>query len=211
MEDFSLSQVVDKPTRGENILDLILTNNSGAVSNCKTQVIQPMSDHHLVSVEFLFPDKGEKEETIPCVNTKKYPISTFNFKLADHDKMIEELEKSRLSSLISPAMDRNQMENTLRTAVEEAAIRAKVPRYNTKIKRRSKLPALQKAIDERYKLNQQLSTLEHKTNKKAKEDKLQRLKDINEEIFQIQVEETEKEDTKAVKGEVCSQLWGWFL
>ena len=50
----------------------------------------------------------------------KYPISTYNFKLADHKKMKEELDRTGLSGLIHPGMDRDEMENTLRSAIEEA-------------------------------------------------------------------------------------------
>ena len=98
-------------------------------------------------------------------------------------------------------MDRDQMESTLRTGIEEAAIRAKVPRYNTSagINARNRDPGFQKVIDERHKLNQQLSTIGEKMNKKDKEAKLQRLTAVNEEIFQLQQKETEKRRRRQLK------------
>ncbi|XP_062575423.1 uncharacterized protein LOC134237333 [Saccostrea cucullata] len=50
--DLNLQQVVDIPTRGENILDLLLTSHPGQLSRCKT--IPPLgnSDHDVVLLDF---------------------------------------------------------------------------------------------------------------------------------------------------------------
>ena len=46
--DNSLKQVVKKPTRGENLLDLVLTDVSGLL---KVQVLPELADHRIVSVD----------------------------------------------------------------------------------------------------------------------------------------------------------------
>ena len=47
-EEFDLEQIVDKPTRGRNILDLIFTNKPCVTTECQVSVLKPLSDHKLV-------------------------------------------------------------------------------------------------------------------------------------------------------------------
>ena len=47
-----LSQLVDKPTRGTNILDLFLTNNERIIHNFEVSD-SPLSDHRVVKVNLL--------------------------------------------------------------------------------------------------------------------------------------------------------------
>ena len=47
--DLGLTQTVDEPTRGDNILDLFFINNTSLITN--TSVIPGVSDHEAVVVE----------------------------------------------------------------------------------------------------------------------------------------------------------------
>ena len=47
LSDNFLTQMVLQPTRGNNILDIVLTNNSDMV--CDVEVGEPISDHNIVT------------------------------------------------------------------------------------------------------------------------------------------------------------------
>ena len=49
LDDFGLTQIINKPTRGDNILDLIITNNPSLVN--RTEIIPGISDHDGCYVE----------------------------------------------------------------------------------------------------------------------------------------------------------------
>ena len=53
MSSYFLSQVINVPTRGNNILDLFLTNNSRIIFNTST-MDTPLSDHKLISVKLTY-------------------------------------------------------------------------------------------------------------------------------------------------------------
>jgi hypothetical protein len=73
--DFGLVQLVDKPTRGENVLDLVLTSDNFLISRVDTRAPLADSDHEMV----LF------DVNIRTVNPKKVPKR--NFHKADYDGM----------------------------------------------------------------------------------------------------------------------------
>ena len=159
-EDFSLSQIVDKPTfiRGNNILDLIFVTEAVSWRNCSTDLIHPMSDHHLVKIDLLCHANEEATDPLPPAQRNKYPISTFNFELADKESMLVELKKNSWHQMINTNMDRNQMETPIRKAVEEAAVLCKVPKNNTTGSKPAHKPAVARLMAERLKLN---SLLKH--------------------------------------------------
>ena len=51
VNEYSLFQIVDKPTRNNNILDLIFTDNPDAMSSIRTASMKPHSDHRLISTK----------------------------------------------------------------------------------------------------------------------------------------------------------------
>jgi len=60
IQDFGLTQIVDTPTRGKNILDLVLTNQPSSV--LRAEVLPGLSDHDVVFLEL---------RVTPCKNTQK--------------------------------------------------------------------------------------------------------------------------------------------
>ena len=68
LHDFGLTQLVTKPTRGDNILDLILTNNPSIVN--KTEILPGISDHDCCFAEFDINPKAnrQKPRQIPLYN-----------------------------------------------------------------------------------------------------------------------------------------------
>ena len=58
LHDFSLCQLVQDPTRGVNVLDLVLTNNTSSVSNLNVCDNLPGTDHDAVQFTFsILPPK----------------------------------------------------------------------------------------------------------------------------------------------------------
>ena len=53
-EELCLSQIIEKPTRGPNILDLVLTNNCDSVYEWEV-VDSGLSDHRMIKVSFMLP------------------------------------------------------------------------------------------------------------------------------------------------------------
>lgn len=49
LDDNGLTQIVDEPTRGNNVLDLITTNYPSSFS--RTEIIPGLSDHDIVYTE----------------------------------------------------------------------------------------------------------------------------------------------------------------
>ncbi len=68
LNDFGLTQLITKPTRGDNILDLVLTNNPSIVN--KTEVLPGISDHDCCFAEFDINPKTNKQKPrhIPLYN-----------------------------------------------------------------------------------------------------------------------------------------------
>jgi len=54
-DEFALCQIVDKPTRGENILDLVFINEGPALVNVKVDPPFSSSDHNIVYVKLEKP------------------------------------------------------------------------------------------------------------------------------------------------------------
>ena len=88
MEENFLNQLVDKPTRGNNILDLFITNNNNIVSNIQC-VETPMSDHKIVKVNTTYSILSPSKKT-----EAKIPQDSFrrlNLRKANYEAMCEHL------------------------------------------------------------------------------------------------------------------------
>ena len=60
LDDFGLTQIINKPTRGDNILDLIITNNPSLVN--RTEIIPGISDHDGCYVEVNIQPKTNRQK-----------------------------------------------------------------------------------------------------------------------------------------------------
>lgn len=123
--DMGLEQLVDQPTRGDNILDLVMTNIGDHFSDCKTESI--LSDHKLIMFSIDYSDCREYHEDegyIPLTG-----IRSFNLKRTDQTAMRHALNQTNNwlvlvgdESTIETANDR------LIELVEKSAIDAHVPK-----------------------------------------------------------------------------------
>ena len=81
LADHGLTQVIDKPTREENILDLVAGNNPTLLN--RTEVIPGISDHDVVFAELDITPQHQRQ------NKRKIPI----YKKAEWSKIEEEMKE----------------------------------------------------------------------------------------------------------------------
>ena len=98
MNDLFLTQLVEEPTRGNNILDLIFALNPAQMD--KVEVISGISDHHAVTAFF----SGKLQ-----VN-KKPRRTIYMYKRANKDVLTEEIRKLK-DQVVETANNRNAEEN----------------------------------------------------------------------------------------------------
>ena len=85
-----LNQVVDKPTRENNILDLILTNRSQYI--CEIQSSKTcLSDHNLVTAVLGFDARSKAKRTPNIKPIKEFTFHQLNLHKADIDKIEEKM------------------------------------------------------------------------------------------------------------------------
>jgi len=77
IDDNALSQVIDIPTRGDAILDLMLTNASELISDVKTGGSLGCSDHALVEFTVV-RDMGKARGIVRTLNFGKANFQLFN-------------------------------------------------------------------------------------------------------------------------------------
>ena len=79
LNDHSLEQVVEDPTREKNVLDLFVTNISSKVN--RIEVIPGVSDHCVPLMEL----------DVSPVKRKQAPMKVYQYKKAAWDRMSNEL------------------------------------------------------------------------------------------------------------------------
>ena len=124
-----LTQLVDKVTHGNEILDILYSSNPSALSQCKTRIIKPHSDHEMVSFTItanstncVIADGRKYQKDIPEVATYNYGSANevnFNAALADTN-WIEEL---------GPASNIKFFGERFANCIVNAAQKARVPKF----------------------------------------------------------------------------------
>ena len=78
-EEHQREQLVNRPTRGKNILDLIFSNKPHLFEDCSTTIIRPNSDHDLVNITMTNPTSVRSGKSLerfalpkPCYS--KFPL-----------------------------------------------------------------------------------------------------------------------------------------
>lgn len=89
-EEFGLHQLVSKPTRGENTLDLVFSNVTSDLVDCVVTKCESMSDHSIVDMKFptlkVAANTQDKNS-----NEIKPPLAKLNFYKSEWDKIKPEL------------------------------------------------------------------------------------------------------------------------
>ena len=89
MNEYSLFQIVDKPTRNSNILDLIFTDNPDAMSPIRTACMKPHSDHRLISTKIT--THSTTQQDLPPAALPE--AATYNLHRADKEKLSKEIKE----------------------------------------------------------------------------------------------------------------------
>ena len=95
MEDHFLIQVIDKPTRKDNLLDIVLTNSSDLVKRVTTEDTV-MSDHRLVMCQLGYRELEKVEEDIARTG-----FNALNLHKADWEKINSELSTVEWKELLA--------------------------------------------------------------------------------------------------------------
>ena len=183
--------MVDKPTRNNNINDLIFTNNPAALADCITELIMPVSDHNLVRMKLTchtFTAYSEQPD-----ETKRNPLSFFNFKEADKAKLQRELIGTNWDYIINPTVPVITLHNRFTEALSKAATRAEVPLY-----RQYKLQKQDKELSRLVNLRKsQMEIIQNKDTRTTTKLDIQHLiektnQQIQEKTYQIRRDEENK-------------------
>ena len=123
--EFFLQQVISKPTRGANILDLVFSNSPHRLHSPLIAAI-PTSDHNLIQLKTTY---GTKVKQGRRCHEDRPEICKFNFSAADATKVKEKLQQANLSDIVRTSSTRKEAKDNLISKIIECAQEAGVPEY----------------------------------------------------------------------------------
>ena len=126
--EHSLDQIVDKPTRESNILDLVFTDNPTIFQSCTITEIRPISDHNLI--KFDLSKVSQNNCTTNAGPLPKGGISAYDLNRANKDTLRQALAYTNWDTIIG---NENNIENTNNNFLNAVIRAAKAAGYqNTK-------------------------------------------------------------------------------
>ena len=200
VEENNMEQMVNQPTRGKNILDLIFTNQPHLFKECSTSNIKPQSDHNLINFKMSAPkDFRTMKDPQPTIPTPQ--IATFNFKEADDTTFKEKLKEVDWKTTLEVGEGEGKKIETLAERftqkIVDIAIEAKVPRYKEKNVSGAGTKYHQKIVDKRRKLIRQSNQLHCREADRV--DLQKKIEDLNMKIQKSNEDERKKIEDKVIK------------
>ena len=107
-EENFLEQIIQTPTRGKNILDLVFTSTSELVSGYSTVVNRKFSDHNILRVNLNYKYKNEKKTE----RKNPYPNNIYKYDLMNATKEDWIRYDALLSKLSEDFEEKSEGENT---------------------------------------------------------------------------------------------------
>ena len=92
-EEFLLNQLISKPTRGANTLDLVFTNVTSDLVDCIITKCENMSDHNIIDMKFPYMEAADSESNVIHTDSNQPALSKLNFYRAEWDKISAELSQ----------------------------------------------------------------------------------------------------------------------
>ena len=188
-----MEQLVDKPTRGTNILDLVFSTQPSLFSECNSEPIDAISDHNLISFGMTCNPTSDAD----YVCSADVPeISKFNLKDANRPKLQQALNNTDWDTVLGGPDEIQNANTNFVQAITNAATLAGVPHFKTKSKN-----VMDKKVDKlikekEVKLSQMLSpTLRDKDKEKI----LQSINNINLLVNNLTVTIQEEKENRAIK------------
>ncbi|XP_076045726.1 uncharacterized protein LOC143027968 [Oratosquilla oratoria] len=186
-----LMQVINTPTRGNNILDLFFINNRDAISSYMTN--NTISDHSLITIttNYTLPDSPIDKSIPPMSN----PFSKFNFfnsniNWNEVNSCLSNLNWDTLLQGNDPNVLLNSFLEIILTVCED-----KIPKRRSLTSRKSNIPKDRKILMKRTSLTQQLMKTTNDNHKRALHRKIAT---TEREIKTSHEEQRNKEEIQAI-------------
>ena len=162
MHHYGLFQIINKPTRENNILDLFLTDNPHIYQPCQTNVMKPATDHNLIT---LIMDTHTPLMQPPSVTIPVIPeISKYNLSRANKCTLRNALRQTNWDECLTCRNNQADINQNFSNTLVKCLQAAKVPLY----KDYSKTVTASKEIDNLCAKNERLHTqLTHPTMRNA--------------------------------------------
>ena len=185
--------MVDKPTRENNILDLVFTNNPQMFGKCITVSIKPMSDHKLISFE-LQPNQLRVNSAISHCPEQETGLCSFNYKMANTENLRKAINDINWDVTLGEEI--NKFSENLVNAISHAAKEAKVPYHKTSLKTKKKNKKLEDLKEKRKNI---VDIIQHNNIRSLhKHEKQIELTNINLEIHETITDYNRKLEQKAI-------------
>ena len=151
--EYGLQQQVSKPTRKENILDLVFTSDSSNLSDQSVTTIEPVSDHNLVNFVMEYFNN-----ITPTVKMKPSDnIGSFNFARTNKDKLNDAINAIDWESLLKDSIPVSELSKTFINQIYKLAEQAKVPKYKPHTKPSTQDLIIQDLLNLKHKLEMNLT------------------------------------------------------
>ena len=193
MNRYSMFQMVDKPTRHKNILDLFITDDPYSYSALKTQDMKPHSDHKAVSLQLTIQTLNENN-TLDNPNIPE--AAKYNYYRADKKKVKDAINSTDWQQYLAGNAT-TDIKTSFDRLVLDCLEKAKVP----KIRRYKKVNAISKELqDLKQRASKMESFIHHPTTRGAdKHEATAKLKDIHKQM-QDSIDASEAKKEKLLAG-----------
>ena len=200
VEEFALEQMVDKPTRKKEVLDLIFTNKPCLMSECKTTIIHPVSDHNLVYITISSENIIGAGKDDPNTKYTIREISKYNFQGANLQTLEQRFSTFDWHSIINEETDPETFNQVFVDTLIQIADLSNVQRYKNTVgkgvKETKETFRILKLHREREKLHKLLllPTSRHNDNKRFTD----RIEEVNKELEQIHAAVIEQNEATVI-------------
>ena len=187
-----LIQLVDKPTRNDNILDLMFTNDNELLNGFETHITKELSDHFLITAETII---GPKIRTVTeeTINTNSLGGLNFFSDKIEWVKLNQELKDANYDDVYNESNMDNKFEKLNQKIL---SICKKYVPARKKKKRKHQIP-----LDRRILMNKR-KKLEDKLVRSSRENVIQEtkasLEDIDKKLAASLKTEKETDEAKAI-------------